>query len=77
MLFRSGFFDDLMGMNFFYPENIYDEKLISYIWPHELLDFIEESKKKGLTVNPKMLALSKTIKPDDNPIIVFVHLKQR
>ena len=71
----SGFVDDLMGMDHFYPDKIFDEKMISYIWPHELLDFIEESQKNGHTVNPKMLALSKTIDADDNPIIIFVHLK--
>jgi hypothetical protein len=74
----DGFVDDLTGMNIFYPkESIFDEKLISSIWPYELLDYIEECREAGRDVKPQLLALSKTVKDDDNPILILVHLKKK
>ena len=74
----KGYVDDLMGMDYFYPKHgVYEEKLISAIWPHELFDHIEVCKEKGQEVHPKLLALSKIVKPDDNPILIFVHLKKK
>ena len=73
----KGFVDDLLGMDFFYPQlGIFDEKMITYIWPYELLDYIEECKSRGHEVNPKLIALSKKIKQDDNPILILAHLKK-
>ena len=72
----KGFVDDLLGMELFYPQlGIFNEKMISYIWPFELLEYIEECKEKGREVNSQLLALSKKIKPEDNPILILVHLK--
>ena len=74
----KGFVDDLLGMDFFYPQlGIFDEKLISIIWPFELLDFIGECRDKGREVNPQLLALSKQVKEEDNPIIILAHLKKK
>ena len=73
----KGFEDDLMGMDFFYPQlGIYDEKMITYIWPFESIDCIEECRNRGRKVNPQLLALSKQIKEDDNPVLILVHLKK-
>lgn len=74
---NKGFVDDLLGMDHFFPLNgIYDEKLITYLWPHELFDFIEECKDKGREVNPQLLALSKKLTPEANPVLILVHLKK-
>ena len=74
----NGFVDDLLGLDeFFYPSlGIYDEKLIISIWPHELLEYLKDNKITDRKVNPQLLALSKQVKEDDNPIIIFVHLKK-
>jgi hypothetical protein len=74
----NGFVDDLLGMDFFYPQlGVFDEKMISYIWPYELLDYIEERKEQGREVNPQLIALSKKLKPDDNPVLIVAHLKKK
>ena len=73
----SGFVDDLLGMDFFYPAlGVYDENLITAIWPYELLEYLNESKAKGREVHPQLLTLSKQVKKDDNPVLIFVHLKK-
>ena len=73
----KGFVDDMLGMEFFYPQlGIYDEKMISYIWPFELFDYINECNDRGREVNPKLLALSKQLKEDDNPVLILFHLKK-
>ena len=73
----KGFVDDLLGMDFFYPQlGIYDEKMITYIWPFELINYIEECKNRGREVNSQLLGLSKQVKEDDNPILILVHLKK-
>lgn len=72
----SGFTDDLLGMEYFYPQlDIFDEKMITYIWPFELLDYIDECQAKGCEVNPQLIALSKKIDREDNPVLILVHLK--
>ena len=74
---ERGFIDDLLGMGFFFPKvGIYDEKMISFIWPFELFDYIEDYKERGREVNPQLVALSKKVKADDNPILILVHLKK-
>ena len=79
----DGFVDDLTGLagmlgkNYFFPSTgIFDEKMINAVWPYEILDFIKECQDAGRTVNPRLLKFSKTIEPDDNPILIFVHLKR-
>jgi len=73
----NGFVDDLLGMDFFYPElGIFEGKMITYIWPHELHDYIEKCKESGREVNPQLIALSKKLKPDDNPVLIVAHLKK-
>ena len=72
-----GFIDDMTGMEFFFPKlGGYDEKLMASIWPYELIEYIEKCKKEGRKINPRLLELSRTIKEDDNPILIFVHLKK-
>lgn len=74
---NKGFVDDLLGMDYFFPRNgIYNEKLITYLWPHELFDYIEECKDKGDIVNPQLLALSRTLDSEANPVLILVHLKK-
>ena len=73
----KGFVDDILGMDFFYPEFIYDEKLITPVWPYELHDFIEEQRDRGREISPQLLEFSKKIKPEDNPILILVHLKKK
>jgi hypothetical protein len=69
------FVDDLLGMDFFFPRlGIYDEKLITSIWPYKLLDYIEDCQDRGREVNPQLMALSKKINIEDNPILIFIHL---
>lgn len=73
----KGFVDDLLGMDFFYPQlGIFEQKMITYIWPYELLEYIDQCKEKGRDVNPQLLVLSKTIDPEDNPILILAHLKK-
>ena len=73
----KGFVDDILGMDSFYPQlGIFDEKMITYIWPYELLSYIDECREKGRVVNPQLLALSKRLKEDDNPILILFHLKK-
>ena len=73
----KGFVDDILGMDFFYPVlGIFDEKMINYIWPHELFAYIDECKEKGRDVNAQLLALSKKVDIEDNPILILVHLKK-
>jgi hypothetical protein len=72
-----GFEDDLLGFDYFYPElGVFDEKMITFIWPYELFDYIKECQGKGREVNPKLLVLSKRVKVEDNPILILVHLKK-
>ena len=74
---EKGFVDDLLGMDFFFPQlGVFDEKMITYIWPHELLDYIDECRERGRDVNPQLMALSKKIALDDNPILILAHLKK-
>ena len=74
----KGFVDDLLDMGFFYPQlGVFDEKMISFIWPFELLEYIKECRDRGCEVNPQLIALSKRIKPDDNPVLILVHLKKK
>ena len=80
----DGFVDDLTGLagmtgkNYFFPSTgIFDEKMILAVWPYEILDFIKECQKSGRTINPRLLEFSKTIEEDDNPILIFVHLKRK
>jgi len=80
----DGFVDDLTGLagmtgkNYFFPsKGTFDEKMIHAVWPHEIFDFIEECQKSGRTINPRLLEFSKTIKEDDNPVIILVHLKRK
>jgi len=73
----NGFSDDLLGMDFFYPQlGIFEGKMITYIWPYELFDYIEKYKEKGREVNLQLIALSKKLKPDDNPVLIVAHLKK-
>ena len=73
----KGFVDDLLGLDFFYPNSdAYDNQLITSVWPHEIHDYIDECKDKGREVNPRLLALSKQVKAEDNPVLIFVHLKK-
>ena len=72
----NGFEDDLLGMDYLYPLlGVFDEKLITYIWPYELLNYIDECREKGRKVNPKLLALSKQVKEDDNPVLILAHFR--
>ena len=72
-----GFVDDLLGMDFFYPQlGVFDEKLITFIWPFELIDYIKDSREIGREVNTQLLSLSKQVKEDDNPILILIHLKK-
>ena len=75
----DGFIDDMLGLykDSFYPElGFYNEKMIKSIWPYKIFEHIEECNERGVAVNPQLLALSKKIKPDDNPVLILVHLKQ-
>ena len=73
---KGMFIDDLLGMGFFSPRlGIYDEKMITFIWPFELLDYIHECKENGREISPQLIALSKKVKEEDNPILILVHLK--
>ena len=74
---NKGFEDDILGMDFFFPHlGIYDEKLITFIWPFELFEYIEKCNSRGREVNPQLIELSKKIEPDDNPVLILVHLKK-
>jgi len=71
----NGFEDDLLDMDYFFPQlGIYDSKLISFIWPFELLDYIEKCKETGRKVNPRLIELSKKIDSEDNPILILAHI---
>lgn len=59
---------------FFPSQGVLDEKMIHAVWPFEIHDFIKECQKSGRTVNPRILEFSKTMKDEDNPVLVLVHL---
>ena len=74
----NGFVDDLLGMDYFYPNlGIFNGKMIKIIWPHELNDFIEDCKKNKREVSPQLIALSKKIDVEDNPILILAHVKKK
>jgi hypothetical protein len=74
----NGFVDDLLGMDFFYPQlGIFEGKMITYIWTYELLDYIEKCKERGKEANSRLIALSKSVEADDNPILILAHLKKK
>ena len=73
--------DDLSGLagmtgkNYFFPsEGIIDEKMIHAVWPFEVLNFIKECQEGGRAVNLRLLEFSKTLKDDDNPVLMIVIL---
>ena len=73
----KGFVDDMLGFDFFFPNSdTNDNQLVTSIWPYEIFDYIKECKEKGREVNPRLLALSKQVKEEDNPVLIFVHLKK-
>ena len=68
----------MKGNSYFFPSNgIFEEKMIHAVWPFEIFDYIKECHEKGRTVDPRLLEISKTIKFDDNPVLIFVHLKRK
>ena len=74
----NGFVDDLLDMDYFFPQlGIFDDKMITFMWPFEILDYVEECKSKGREVNPQLLELSQKIDPEDNPILILIHLKKK
>ena len=80
----DGFVDDLTGLagmtdkNYFFPsKGIIDEKMIHVVWPFEILDFIKECQESGHEVDPRLLEFSKTLDPEDNPVLILVHLKRK
>ena len=73
----KGFIDDLLGMDFYFPTlGFFDNRMISYLWPFEIIDYVEECRKRGREVNPQLKALSQKIDAEDNPILILVHLKK-
>ena len=80
----NGFVDDLTGLvgmsgkNYFFPsKGIIDEKMIRAVWPFDILDFVKECQEAGRTVDPRLLEFSKTLDPEDNPVLILVHLKRK
>lgn len=71
------FKDDLLGMDNFFPKwGVHNDMMISSYWPHQLISYVEESKKDGKSVHPRILELVASIAPDDNPVLFLVHLKR-
>ena len=72
----KGFTDDIWGMDYFYPNcGAYVDKLIKSVWPFELHELIDERHSKGEKVHPELLELAKKVKPEDNPVLLIVHLR--
>ena len=66
------------GKHYFFPsKGIIDEKMIHAVWPFDILDFVKECGDAGRTVNPRLLEFSKTLDPEDNPVLILVHLKRK
>lgn len=69
--------DDLGGMDRFFPGiGIIDEKMVSLIWPHELDEFIKRKQERNQKVDVRLLELQERVDIEDNPILIFAHLKQ-
>lgn len=73
----NGFIDDFYRMDKFFPYcGAFSNKMITYFWPHELQDYIDDCRSKGKEVHPKITKLMQKIQPEDNPVLFIVHLKK-
>lgn len=74
---EQGFEDDLTGLGYFLPKyGIHNNKMISTILPHQLHSFIETAREDGKPVNPLLIRLAEKVMPNDNPVLMIVHLKE-
>lgn len=73
----AGFVDDIQQTDFFFPTGgIWEDKLITYIWPGELHEWIEKLQNKGKSISPKLLEFANRVDDEDNPILIIAHLKK-
>ncbi len=69
--------DDLGGMDSFRPAwGICNNIMVNAIWPYKLEEFISEKQKKNQKVDERLLLLAKKVDTEDNPILIFAHLKK-
>lgn len=69
--------DDLGGMDTFLPNvGICNDKMVNVIWPYELEEFIKAKQEKGQKIDKRLLDLASRIDSEDNPILIYAHLKE-
>ncbi|MEZ5039383.1 MAG: 6-bladed beta-propeller [Saprospiraceae bacterium] len=74
-----------LGPSLFYLASVYNQDLVFFIWPHELKDHlaslssakIEMASASVKSNYEKLKALSGKTKMEDNPIIIFAHVKDQ
>jgi hypothetical protein len=73
----NGFADDILGLSTFYPQwGIWEEKMITSIWPYELHDLVAERRRAGEIIAPRLETLAASVRTSDNPILIVAHLKR-
>lgn len=70
---EDGFIDDILyGPNFKPLCGVYNDLLVSWIWPFELKDYIKINEE---TVSSTLKEFSKSLNADDNPVLIIAKLK--
>lgn len=73
----AGFVDDIQQTDFFFPTGgIWEDKLIAYMWPADLHEWIEKLQNRGKSISPKLLEFANRVDDEDNPILIVAHLKK-
>lgn len=73
----AGFVDDIQQTDFFFPTaGIWEDKLVIYLWPGELHEWIEKLQNRGKSISPKLLEFANRVDDEDNPILIVAHLKK-
>ncbi|MCD7936490.1 MAG: 6-bladed beta-propeller [Tannerellaceae bacterium] len=69
--------DDIGGMDTFFPSwGVFEDKMLSFIWPYELEEFITEKQEKGQKVDSRLLELMGKVDIEDNPVMIVAYLKK-
>lgn len=69
--------DDLGGLDDFAPKyGICNDIMVDVIWPYELKEFINKKKEANKPVDQRLIELSNKVDEEDNPILIFAHLKK-
>ncbi|MDL2281956.1 6-bladed beta-propeller [Parabacteroides sp. OttesenSCG-928-G06] len=69
--------DDLGGLDSFAPKwGICNGIMVNAIWPYELQEFVDKKKANNQSVDQRLIDLLNSVDEEDNPILIFAHLKK-